>query len=306
MSDRNVSSRLRAALLLPMATLAVACTTDPISGPDRPEAGVFAAKQSTTSSRMLVGRNGQVWIMNDDGSDQLQLTFVGSNDTPSWAPDGKRVLFAAFDPSAPGIYSMKPDGTALTRITIPPLGATDVQPVALGKRVAFRREVGGTRTIYAVNLDGTGLLQLTPGPLDTEFSASPKGDLIAFASETGQSFGRDIYLLDVAKGGVTQLTYSPTLYKAGVSISPNAKRIAFTRTDPGLPETIFVMNIDGTEVTRLTDGTTYDFLPRWSPDGKQIGFTSFRPEGGLYAMLADGTGVRLVNAAPDFLWAWAR
>jgi len=294
-------SRSRALLVIP-AVLAAACDSVPLSGPTEPP--MSAAKQSTTTSKMLVGRLGQVWIMNDDGTGAVQLTFTETNDMPSWAPDGKRVLYSS-QGSAPGIYSMNPDGTAVTRITIPPAGSVDLQPVALGKRVAFRRDNGVTRTIYAVNIDGTGLIQLTRGPLDGEFGASPRGDKLAFASATGVSFGLDIYLLDVATGGITQLTYSPSLYKAGISFSPDGKQIAFTRGDPGVPEMIFVMKIDGTQVTRVSQTNDYDFLPRWSPDGKRIGFTSFRAVPGVYSMLVNGTDVQFVSG-PDFLWAWAR
>lgn len=298
------STRLAAVIVVPLFTVAGACDGDRVAGPDPFQEGPAAAKQGTTSGRMLFGRDGQVWVMNADGTNQVQLTHVGLNDQPSWAPGGKRVLFAAVVGGAPGIYSMNSDGTGLTRITIPPAGATDLIPVALGKRVAFLRDLAGTRKIYAVNLDGTQLTQLTEGPRDAEFDASPKGDRLAYASETGQG-GLDIYVLDVAGRGVTQLTHSPTLYKAGIAFSPSGKQIAFTMTDPGVPEAIFVMRADGTEVTRVSQGGHYDFLPRWSPDGKRIGFTSFRGTGGLFTMLADGSDVATISPVPDFLWAWA-
>ena len=298
----TIAPRPAATLLMPLVTLALACNGDRVAGPDRSTEAPVAAKQGTTSSKMLVGRFGQIWIMNHDGTDQVQLTHVGANDQPSWAPGGKRVLFAAFDGGAPGIHSMNADGTGITRITIPPAGAIDAMPTALGKRVAFLREVAGVRKIFAINVDGTQLTQLTEGPRDAEFDASPRGDLIAFASETGQG-GHDIYLLNVATRGVTQLTHSATLYKAGIAFSPSGKQIAFTRTDPGVQEAIFVMNADGTLVTRISQGGHYDFLPRWSPDGKRIGFTSFR-DFGVYTMQADGTGVTPVSSL-DVLWGWA-
>jgi Tol biopolymer transport system component len=291
----------RAMVVIP-AVLAAACDAVPPSAPT--ELPLSAAKQATTASKMLISRGGQVWSINDDGTGAAQLTFTELNDMPSWAPDGKRVLYSA-QGSAPGIYSMNADGTAVTRITIPPAGAVDLQPVALGKRVAFRRDNGVTRTIYAVNIDGTGLIQLTRGPLDAEFGASPKGDKIAFASGTEASFGFDIYLLNVVTGGITQLTYSPTIYKAGISFSPDGKQIAFTRADPGVPEMIFIMKTDGTQVTRVSQSNDYDFLPRWSPDGKRIGFTSFRAVPGVYSMLVNGTDVQYVTGL-DFMWAWAR
>ncbi len=54
-------------------------------------------------------------------------------------------------------------------------------------------------------------------------------------------------------------------------LSPDGKRIAFEYQGD-----IFVSNIDGTNVKRLTIHQAYDAYPVFSPDGKQIAFTSDR------------------------------
>jgi len=68
-------------------------------------------------------------------------------------------------------------------------------------------------------------------------------------------------------------------------------KIAFTSNRDGNDE-IYVMNADGTGVTRLTDNPASDQQPAWSPDGSRIAFTSNRDGGfDIYVMNADGTGV---------------
>jgi len=79
--------------------------------------------------------------------------------------------------------------------------------------------------------------------------------------------------------------------------SPGAQgKIAFVSGRDGNGE-IYVMNADGTGVTRLTNDPANDIQPAWSPDGSRIAFASNR--GGpvfsghyeLYVMNADGTNV---------------
>ena len=57
--------------------------------------------------------------------------------------------------------------------------------------------------------------------------------------------------------------------------SPDGRRIAFASTRDGNRE-IYVMNADGSGVTRLTDNDADDGYPSWSPDGRRIAFDSNR------------------------------
>jgi VCBS repeat-containing protein len=68
-----------------------------------------------------------------------------------------------------------------------------------------------------------------------------------------------------------------------------APKILFTSTRDGNSE-IYVMNSDGSGVTRLTTNPATDTNPVWSPNHKKIAFTSTRdgnPE--IYVMNANGT-----------------
>jgi Tol biopolymer transport system component len=68
-------------------------------------------------------------------------------------------------------------------------------------------------------------------------------------------------------------------------------RIAFVSARDGNDE-IYVINADGTGLTRLTDDPGSDFYPAWSPDGSRIAFTSSRDgHQNIYVMNADGSGV---------------
>src|SRR5205807_1353061 len=71
--------------------------------------------------------------------------------------------------------------------------------------------------------------------------------------------------------------------------SPDGNKIAFVSYLDGNGE-IYVVNTDGSQVTRLTNNTDADTEPAWSPDGKTIAFAVLDGAApGVYTMAADGT-----------------
>ena len=89
--------------------------------------------------------------------------------------------------------------------------------------------------------------------------------------------------------------------------SPSPGKIVFASDRDGNEE-IYVMNADGSQVTRLTDDPAQDQFPAWTPDGRRIAFVSNRdgnPD--IYVMNADGSQViRLTDdPAVDYHPAWS-
>src|SRR6266550_1874996 len=87
-------------------------------------------------------------------------------------------------------------------------------------------------------------------------------------------------------------------------------RIAFSSdrnyADGGGRE-IYSMNVDGTDVVRLTNNPAVDWFPAWSPDGTQIAFES--DGGDIYTMNADGSGVfrvtSRISGGPNQFPSWS-
>ena len=115
----------------------------------------------------------------------------------------------------------------------------------------------------------------------------------------------NIWVMDADGGHPRNLTNHDALDQTP-DWSPDGRRIAFTSdrnrdwelgNDVMGNWEIYVMNADGTNPINLTNHPTVDRSPDWSPDGRQIAFTSDR-DGNfeIYVMNADDTNpINLTN-----------
>jgi TolB protein len=242
---------------------------------------------------------------------------------PMLSPDGSRVLFQSNRTGDWEIYTMRPDGTDLVRLTNSP--GPDVTPIWSpdGKKIVFasERDVGDSE-IYLMKADGSEVRRLTRQPGDDSHPHwSPDGSRIVFNSARATPdlavdwSKQHIEIFTMAADGtdVRQITRFKTV-STYPSFSPDGKRIAFRRVtdEPGFlwdltpgarNSEVFVMNVDGSNPVNVSKSAAYDGWPAWSPDGAKIVFSSNRsgpanigqlysvdPDGGNLQKLTDGPG----------------
>ena len=232
------------------------------SGPDGRLATVLVSQ--TLQGRIIFSRAGGsygddvVFFANADGSGQRRLTRFGvSSCCARISRDGQWVLFSA--PAA---------GERVTTAVIQPSGS-------------------GYRLIPLP--DKT--LNLGPG------AWSPDGKRIAFQVWDNSNHRRDgIYIGRATDGADLKRV---TTAKVGADIpgdfSPDGKRLVFFRERPDAQSvgSVWVVNLDGTHLKRLTPDTLLAGWSgvRWSPDGTKILFAEAhnQPQGALWTVRPDGS-----------------
>jgi Tol biopolymer transport system component len=82
------------------------------------------------------------------------------------------------------------------------------------------------------------------------------------------------------------------------AVSPDGTRIAFASPRAGEFD-VYVMNLDGSGVVRLTSNDFYEAEPSWSPDGSRIAFIAVADEPNLdvHVMDADGANRQSVTSS---------
>lgn len=211
--------------------------------------------------------NAEIYVMDADGSNMRRLTHnPGYDGAPTWSPDGTRIAFASSRDGNADIYLMNADGSNVTRLT------TD-----------------------AAN-DG--------GP-----SWSPDGSMIAF--DSNRSGSSQVWRMNVDAGNwgynLTQLTADHPQGRVNnfLALSPDGRWIAFEADrDRDDPEIYLASAVDGTNQQRLTFTRALDEVPSWTPDSRQIVYSTDRdgePQNGnyeIYIMNVDGSHKRRLTDAP--------
>lgn len=234
-----------------------------------------------------------VWAMNADGSHVVRLvagadiaaTLMGPL---AWSPDGDRIAFTAFQRSATGvarnweIWVVNADGTNAHPLRrTPHLWEFDVDWNPAGDRIAFTDLHGGSMwsPFRVMTTKGKTLRSVDPGSAHNTAMPdwTPDGRRLAFIkwpnrTNDGGIFRKAEIWITTSSGSTRQLTRN-TVSDSSPAWSPDGSKIAFLRGSDDIllwpkkhsPSEVYLMNADGTHVTRLTHNTVGEGSPAWQP-----------------------------------------
>jgi TolB protein len=181
-----------------------------------------------------------------------------------------RIAFAAYRHGNWDIYSIRPDGADLRRITTEP--TEDRSPVWSpdGSRLAFQSRRDSNWDIYVVSVGNTTPQRLTTDPAyDGAPNWSPDGKRIAF--ESYRAGDLDVFTMDPDGNNQVNLTANSPSGDFDPSWSPDGARLAFTSWRMG-DDDIFLMDVASKAVTQWNDSPRPEGNAIWSPDGQSLCF----------------------------------
>ncbi len=170
-------------------------------------------------------------------------------------------------------------------------------------KIAFSSTRDGNVEIYTMDSDGRNHRRLTDNPgIDDHATWSPDGKKIAFLSQDlSGTFALKMMNADGSAQEILTFTdqdHSPYHWhcKNSLSWSPDGTRIAFQQFGE-----IYVIDVDGSNLTNLTKHPAWDAEPSWSPDGSRIIFASSRVSWRvLHTMKPDGSDVQQLPTEGEY------
>lgn len=214
--------------------------------------------------------------VDSDGSDLRTLSFAeaimaifidGTFDMdPAWGPGAKQLVWQSVRDLNLELYISDADGSNSRRLTDD--GASDMMQgwSPDGQRLVFISDRSGKQNVYVLDIATGEETRLTEEEWDFQPVWSLEGDKILFVAEgdapitTGQF---ETWIIN-PDGTDRHLLGEDEVFKGDPTYSPDGEQVAFMSNEDGNWH-IYVMDPDGSNVKRVTDGKGNYMFPTWRP-----------------------------------------
>ncbi len=256
-------------------------TAPRIADPELSPDGRTVLFLKTTTDGKTGRRNADIWSVPADGSGEATALIAGdkSENTPRWAPDGKRIAFLSNRDGATQVYIANADGGSVRKLTSLAAGAQ--APLVWspdGSRVAFVSDVYPECTDEACNKKRFDEAEKNPVKVHRLTRL-----LYRHWDEWRENVRHHVFVAAVADGSVRDLTPGdydspPTQQEdAAIAFSPDSRTLAFVSNREGndreswtTNNDVWLVPVEGGDARKLTSSPAADTHPVFSRDGRTL------------------------------------
>ena len=259
----------------------------------------------------------QIWIRDEQGGEHMLTDGNRVNVQPALARDG-RVAFVARESGLPLVFVMNEDGTGKQRVSSDTQAEMAPSWSPDGRSLAYHtlNLANGEMHLRIADLQARTVLTVSgnaksKGPAAPSWSAD--GQWLSFLGKDDRS-NNQVWVVQRDGSGLRNISSkAATRGAAWAELSPDGKKVVWVADMREKAAHIMVTDLTNGDSADLTSGLIAAHeSPRWSPDGRQILFSSTRDDlvhsrSDVFVMNSDGRNVRNLTHHPseDFDAKWS-